>query len=69
MKLFKLFYPYLVLAYALLEVGYDVRYAFTQRGEWRWWMKLVRVGVVRDDGSLSDSEVSSRSCSDSGVIR
>jgi hypothetical protein len=60
MKLFKLIYPYAAVGYALLEVGYDVNYAFAARGEWRWWMKLVRVSVIRDDGSLSESEVSAR---------
>lgn len=60
MKLFKLIYPYAAVGYALLEVGYDVNYAFAARGEWRWWMKLARVSVIRDDGSLSESEVSAR---------
>lgn len=60
MKLFKLIYPYAAVGYALLEVEYDVNYAFAARGEWRWWMKLVRVSVIRDDGSLSESEVSAR---------
>ncbi|KAH8089169.1 Pex12 amino terminal region-domain-containing protein, partial [Filobasidium floriforme] len=59
MKLFKLIYPYAALGYALLEVGYDVNYAFAARGEWRWWMKFVRVSGIRDDGSLSESEPSS----------
>ena len=71
MKLFKLFYPYAALAYALLEVGYDVNYAFASSGEWRWWMSLVRVSVTRDDGSLTQTgdEVSARNSSrfDPGV--
>jgi hypothetical protein len=66
MKLFKLIYPYAAVGYALLEVGYDVNYAFAARGEWRWWMKLVRVSVIRDDGSLSESEVSARASTIAG---
>jgi hypothetical protein len=63
LKLFKLFYPYFVLANAALEVGFDVKYAFASRGEWRWWMPLVGVSVVRDDGSIIEATVSTIACS------
>jgi hypothetical protein len=58
LKLFKFFYPYCNLAYAIFEVGYDIKYAYASRGEWRWWMPLVGVSVIRDDGSISAMNVS-----------
>ena len=65
LKLFKFFYPYCILAYAILEVGYDIKYAFASRGEWRWWMPLVGVSVIRDDGSLTAVNVSLKLLPDS----
>jgi hypothetical protein len=65
LKLFKFFYPYCILAYAILEVGYDIKYAFASGGEWRWWMPLVGVSVIRDDGSLTPVNVSQKLLPDS----
>lgn len=52
LRLFKAVYPYLNLLYAMLDVGFDINYAFGN-GEWRWWMPICGVSVVRDDGSAS----------------